>query len=99
MNCSQALWGGYDGGMEENAYRAPKEEGAKPDKRNRFTGRVWVAIVAAALNLVICGGWMIYRARRPGGLTRWQALPPTAMIAITFFGAAVEMWKNRPTGS
>jgi hypothetical protein len=83
--------------MDENPYQAPKEPGATPAKRARSSGKVWASAVATAVNVAICGGYMIHVARRPGGLTIGHAIPPTAMVALSFVGLAIAIWQNRAT--
>ena len=81
--------------MDENPYRAPREPGVTPAKLSPFPARGWLAAGATVVNLVLCGEWMIETARTAEGLAWWQALGPTAMMAVSFFGLAATIWENR----
>jgi len=86
-------------GMDENPYRAPREQGAEA-ARLGFPGNVRGAAVAAAASLAICGGWMIYLERTPQqGLTWWRVLPLMVMVAAALFSLVLGIWQNPPTRS
>jgi hypothetical protein len=85
------------GAMDENPYRAPKEEGTKLSEPSRFVQGVWFAAALAIANLAVCGLWMIYVAMTPWGMAWWHILAPVAMMAAVSFGLAAIMRRNRPT--
>jgi hypothetical protein len=85
------------GAMEENPYRAPREQGAESVRATPVPSKVKEAVGAAVPNIALCAGWMIYQACKPIGLSWGQAKTPTLMIALVFAALAVTVWQNRPT--